>query len=93
MRPSALLHAAMVPYVLAIDCATPGYAIFADMHDGDMKKGVLGADGFFSLTPYNNTQSWTVKSKWNAKFCNASIGKSRAPNLHTLSCPWTSATC
>ena len=42
-------------------CSKPGYAVYSDQHDGDMKKVSLGADGFVTITPYNNTQTWTIK--------------------------------
>ena len=56
-----------------IRCDQPGGSIMADMHDGDMKKSELSADGLVTITPFNNTQTWMVKAKWDAVHCNASI--------------------
>lgn len=57
----------------AIRCDQPGGSIMSDMHDGDQKRSELSADGWVTITPYNNTQSWIVKAKWDAVHCNASI--------------------
>ena len=57
----------------SIRCDQPGGSILQDMHDGDQKRSELSADGIVTITPYNNTQSWMVKAKWDPVHCNASI--------------------
>ena len=42
------------------------------MHDGDEKTLVFTADTLV-ITPYGNNETWTVTSKLDRKYCNASI--------------------
>ena len=47
--------------------------IYADMHDGDMKKWCVTAGGMLTIGPYNNTQKWAVTTPWDRRHCNASV--------------------
>merc|ERR1719171_1460283 len=38
--------------------------VFHDMHDGDMKQVAANLDNTFQINPYNNTQTWTVRGKF-----------------------------
>jgi hypothetical protein len=50
-----------------------GTAHFADQHDGDKKTVAVTADGMVTITPYDNSQSWVVKSILDEKTCSAVI--------------------
>ena len=61
--------------VAAVTCDYSGYyGVFADIHDGDMKKVRLSADSkTVTIEPYNNTQTWAVTAPWSTVSCNASV--------------------
>jgi hypothetical protein len=67
---TAAVHAAA-----SITCDYSGhYGVFADIHDGDMKKVQLSADSkTVTIEPYNNTQTWMVVAAWSDVSCSASI--------------------
>lgn len=72
---SRILFAALLPLASGI-CSVPKDGIFQDMHDGDMKRGSLSKDGsetIYTIVPYNNTQTWTIRSKFDEVHCNCSI--------------------
>ena len=66
---TAAVHAAA-----SITCDYSGhYGVFADIHDGDMKKVQLSADSkTVTIEPYNNTQTWMVVAAWSDVSCSAS---------------------
>mmetsp|Transcript_38180 Transcript_38180/g.89765 ORF Transcript_38180/g.89765 Transcript_38180/m.89765 type:complete len:147 (-) Transcript_38180:58-498(-) len=59
----------------AITCDYSGdYGVFADIHDGDMKRVQLSADSkTVTIKPYNNTQTWEVNAVWSDVSCSASV--------------------
>ena len=59
----------------AIECGYSGfYGVYADIHDGDMKKWYQSADSkTMYIEPYNNTETWKVIAAWNTKYCNGSV--------------------
>ena len=48
-------------------------AVYADMHDGDQKKVTVNADGTLSITPFGNSENWSIAAVIDHRFCNASI--------------------
>lgn len=48
-------------------------AVYADMHDGDQKRVTTSADGTLSITPFGNSESWSVTAAIDQRFCNATI--------------------
>merc|ERR1712100_14107 len=55
-------------------CAQSSHTVFDDMHDGDKKVVIVSKDGSeMIIKPFDNNQTWIVKTKVDQKTCSAVI--------------------
>lgn len=81
------------------ECPTSLHAIYADMHDGDMKQVSIfpnaAGGSSIEILPHGNNQTWLVKSTVDSKSCSALInfnvpGKPGPPPVDLLATLWSS---
>jgi len=71
-------------------------AVFADMHDGEMKKvTIVGQD--MLIEPYENEEKWAVITKIDTVHCNAIVdfnvaGKPNPPPVNLTATAWAMIT-
>merc|ERR1712072_1516006 len=75
-------------------CPEKLQAIYADMHDGDMKEVSVSGTAM-TIKPSGNNQTWVVHTKLDRQSCSASInftvpGKPSPPPVNLLATLWYS---
>jgi len=74
-------------------CQTSLKAVYADMHDGDMKEVTI-SETSMTIKPSGNNQTWVVKSHVDPKSCSAVLnfnvpGKPGPPPVNLTATLWT----
>jgi hypothetical protein len=95
----AIVFSSGLPLVASLaswSCPKYAKAVFADMHDGDMKEITVKGNSI-TIKPSGNNQTWAVHSDFDRKSCSASIdfnvpGKPGPPPVNLLATLWKPAT-